>query len=172
MGRPIWYSSARRELGCGMRDYVQVEVPPRPWAKIITGVLVTVLGTGAGLWYLFYGQSDLPGPLAGDDVRLLSFLRENQATEARQWLNAYDGRQMAGMTREQAFRHIDHLYELGAQRVLAYGGQVSVSLVIQMPDDPQRRKELFAWHRQNNTGIVAPPAVDVGQRYLLVGAGI
>ena len=138
--------------------------------KTVCGIAFTLLATAAGLTYLWHAQrEDLPGPLAGDDAHLLDFMHASRAREAREWLAGNPARSIAGLSREQSARFIDRLYEIGAKRVIAYGGQMSLTVIVELPDGAAPRKMLFDWHNSHNSGPLAPAARDVGQRYLLVG---
>jgi hypothetical protein len=145
------------------------EEPRRPMIGLVFGVLLTFAATGAGLWYLHRDSaSHTPPPVAGDDVKLVQMIDENEAIDAQKWLDEYEGRMLIGMTRSQASHMIDHLRDMGAKQVLAFGGQVAMVLVVELPDDAPHRKMMFDWHRQWDGSPLAPPTTDVGQRYLLV----
>jgi len=138
--------------------------------KTIAGVVITLLATGAGLIYLWhYNNKQFPGPLAGDDAELLEFMHDSDAREARQWLKERDARSLLGMSRDQSTRFIDQLYELGAKRVIAYGGQVSATVIVELPDAKSQRTALFDFQNRRGMSGLAPIASDIGQRYLLVG---
>jgi hypothetical protein len=136
--------------------------------KVILIVLL-LAAIGGGVWYLHAAnKSDYPPPQAGEDSSLIKFLDDNSAKEARQWLNDNPERMLTGMTRSQAAHFLDRLYDMGATKVYAGGGLACMWVVVQLPDDPAKRKTLIDWQHAWTNDYVKP-ASDVGQRYLQAG---
>lgn len=150
------------------RRYTTEEDPPKSKAKIGLGIGALLLCGGVGIWVLIHNRSDLPEPVAGNDAGIVEVLQESHAVEIRKWFNLYGDRALLGMSREQSERFANQLYDAGAQRVWATSGLVSMVVVIQLPDDAQRRKQVFESAKPVRRAYIALPASDVGQRYLLV----
>ena len=78
------------------------------------------------------------------------------------------------MTRQQAEGLADRLYGMGAVKIYAFGGVMSLSFAIELPDDKDKRAAIFDWyHRKYEENLsVAERVRDVGQKYLLVHPGL
>jgi hypothetical protein len=57
---------------------------------------------------------------------------------------------------------------MGAVKVYAFGGVVTASLAIELPDDTDKRKELIEWQKRWHTDMNETPQTDVGQQFLLI----
>jgi hypothetical protein len=78
-------------------------------------------------------------------------------------------------TQEDSLKLVKKLYSLGAVAVhaveidgLATGDQNSGKLVVELPDDPERRKKLFRFSNRNARKLGFDPDPDGGQRYLFM----
>ncbi|HZZ42931.1 MAG TPA: hypothetical protein VFE58_08325 [Tepidisphaeraceae bacterium] len=109
-----------------------------------------------------------PPPSLGEDADVEKMIQEDNGTEARQWLADQHGRMLSGMNDNQAKYHIDEWYKMGATKVYAFGGGLSLSVALELPANPAQRKTLFDWVNQWHQGSHTPPMTDVGQKYLLV----
>lgn len=77
------------------------------------------------------------------------------------------------MTREQADALADRLYEMGAKQVLAFGGVMTMSFAVELPDDKEKRKAIFDWYKRKYEGeFQSNRQRDEGQKYLLVRPGL
>jgi hypothetical protein len=108
---------------------------------------------------------------AHDDAEVARLIKEEGGTEARAWLRERPGRLLSRFTPAQAQRHVERWYELGATRVLAFGGMVSTAVAVELPQDPARRKAIFDESRRYAASSDFRPATDVGQKYLLIRLG-
>ena len=113
----------------------------------------------------------VPAP-AHDDAEVARLIEEEAGAEARQWLRGRPGRMLGRFTPSQAEHHVERWYELGATRVLAFGGLVSTAVAVELPPDPARRKALFDESRRYTATSDFRPATDVGQNYLLIRLGM
>jgi hypothetical protein len=108
---------------------------------------------------------------AHDDEEVARMIKEEGGAEARAWLRERPGRLLSRFTPAQAQRHVDRWYELGATRVLAFGGMVSTAVAVELPNDPAKRKAIFDESRRYAATSDFRPATDVGQKYLLIRLG-
>ena len=141
-------------------------------AAVKIGVAVVVLGvlvTGAifGMRFLT-GANEPAAPMLGDDAKVLRMIKDENGTEAREWLAAHPGRMIGGWTRSQAEFRIDEWYKLGAKKVYAFAGITTLAIALELPEDPQQRKALFEWENNWHKEMFIEPAKDVGQKYLLL----
>ena len=105
---------------------------------------------------------------------LKQFLASNKA-EALSWLRGGSDtsvRNLGEMEAEESIRFVQHLYDLGAETVLAGeiheypDGANSGNLLVQLPSDDAARERLFAFERDHaeSHGFDATP--DEGQEYV------
>ena len=83
-------------------------------------------------------------------------------------MDAMPGRILSGMTTSQAKRQVDAWYNMGAVKVYAFGGMMTLSVALELPKDPAKRQKLFDWVNDWNTRQFIARVNDVGQNYLLV----
>ena len=102
------------------------------------------------------------------------FLASNKA-EALSWLRGGSDtslRNLGEMEPDESIRFVEHLYDLGAETVLAVGihedpdGANSGNLLVEPPPDDAARERLFAFEREHaeSHGFDATP--DEGQEYV------
>ena len=137
-------------------------------------VLVGVVGGAVFGFKMLAGEKDA-GPKLGHDPEVRAMIREDGATELKQWLKDAQQRMVLGMTREQADGMADRLYTLGAVKVMAFGGATTASLAVELPDakvpeNKEKRKALFDWYkkRYEEHTPAAERTRDEGQQYLLL----
>lgn len=135
-------------------------------------VLVALLGISATVGgFLLNGKSiSKPSrPLLADDEYVEGELKDGATGEIKDWFSKGGGRRMVmGMTENQALNLADGWYRMGAKRVIAFGGGMSMSLAIGLPDDSAGRKKFFDWEHEHHNDFTKPPSKDVGQKWLLV----
>lgn len=131
----------------------------------VAALVVLVLG----LWFSrgFWGRPNDPG-LTGDDAAIASKLSGVQASEARAWLEENDNRMAGGWNSNQARARIDEWYRLGARKVWSAGGTIALSLIIELPEEKEKRDKLFGWQREYHRASNQPIAEDKGQKYLTI----
>ena len=141
-------------------------------------VLVAVVG-GAVFGYRMLATEKDTGPSLGQDKEVRAMIKEDGATELKQWLKEGNTRMVSGVTREQADGMADRLYELGAVKVLAFGGVMTMTIAVELPDasvpgNAEKRKAIFEWYKRRYEENVsaANRQKDVGQKYILVHPGI
>lgn len=137
-------------------------------------VLVAVVGGAVFGFKKLSGPKDTT-PKLGMDGEVLAMIEDDGATELKQWLKEGSTRLVNGVTREQADGMADKLYEMGAIKVLAFGGVMTMSIAVELPDnktpeDQEKRKAIFAWYKRRYESELSSAVRqrDVGQRYLLV----
>jgi hypothetical protein len=136
-------------------------------------VLLAVVGGAVfGFRKLSGNKTDL-GPALGKDREVRAMMRDDGAYELKKWLADGGNRRMVtGMTVQQADGLADRLYTMGAVKVYAFGGVVTMSIAVELPKDPDKRKELFDWHKRWVEDKGGQFSRDEGQQYLLVRTGI
>jgi hypothetical protein len=135
-------------------------------AILFVGAIVIVGGAIFAMRFFSGGKSNTPG--LGEDDTVTQMIKDENGTEAKKWLEANSSRILAGTTRSQAEYKIDQWYKMGATKVYAFCGVMSMTVALELPKDPTKRKELFDWEKKWHTEMDIKPAVDVGQKYLLI----
>ncbi len=153
--------------------------PPPPDEGVgMKRVLVVFLGLCVLVGLIFgarvmFKSSQVPGKaLPGDDGRVAKATDAFGATEAKEWFTASDRRSIIGAywTREKAIKMIDQWYAEGAKKVLAFGGAVTSSLAIELPDSGPQRKAFIDYAEQWRIDhhFQRPPVTDVHQKYVMI----
>ena len=159
------------------RRYDYQEEPKSSRAKLITGIVaVVVLAVVAvvGIWFVKQtsrgaGDTSYGAPKAGEDQAIVDSMKDLEVVELQQFLKASEDHLLMGMTRSQAMRFADRVYELGAAKAFAFRSKMSMAVVIELPDDPAKRKALFEWWQEKYFDALSQKVRnDVGQRFLLV----
>lgn len=161
--RAIGYASAKR--GDAAKAMEQKNLIKQ--AILFVGAIVLVGGAIFAMRFLSGGGKPA-GPGLGEDNDVAEMIKDESGTEAKKWLEGHTGRMLSGMTRSQAEYKIDQWYKMGATKVIAFGGVMSMTVALELPKDPAKRKELFDWEKKWHTEMDRKPAVDVGQKYLLI----
>jgi hypothetical protein len=129
----------------------------------------------------------LSGPdtsnLPGLDGRVARLIKDDGGHEALTWLKENSRRGVVGFfwTREKTEARIQDWYAHGAGNVLAFGGVMTSSLAIELPDDKQQRKYFFdvadQVFQERLSGFGAPGGAggsgssgqtDVNQKYVVI----
>jgi DNA-directed RNA polymerase subunit RPC12/RpoP len=181
-------AAAPRPGGPGLPMYPTTSRPARAESQRDVGaivklvaiplVLVAVIGGAVFGYKKLAGEKDT-GPALGDDREVRAMIKDDGATELKQWLKEGNTRMVTGMTREQADGLADRLYEMGAKKVIAFGGVMTMTIAVELPDaavpeNKDKRKAIFDWYKRKyeETLPVASRKRDVGQQWLLVHPGI
>ena len=141
-------------------------------------VLIAIVGGAVFGYKKLAGEKDT-GPALGDDREVRAMIKDDGATELKQWLKEGNTRMVTGMTREQADGMADRLYDMGAKKVIAFGGVMTMTIAVELPDaavpeNKDKRKAIFDWYKrkyEENTPIASRKR-DVGQQWLLVHPGL
>jgi len=107
-----------------------------------------------------------------DDAAVALLTEESGATEIHQWFKENPNRLAGEFSPTQALAKADQWQAMGAKQVLAFGGLMTRSLAIELPDDPQQRKALFEFENKFADQHHYPGAKDQGQKYLLLNLGL
>jgi hypothetical protein len=140
--------------------------------KMLVPILVLVLvvggAVGGGIMLSRRGAADRPtGTQLGEDPNVVAMINEQTATEITEWLK--NPRNMVmGQATNQALNRAQQWYGMGAKKVFAFGGGMTMSLGIELPDDPAQRKQLFDWQANWHSEMFEKVQTDVGQKYLLI----
>ena len=141
---------------------------------LMFGAALLVAAMAVGGWIVFKGTGGASAniPKLGDDARVESMIKEQTATDLKDWINAHPSRMLSGRNRGQALAMADRLLGMGATKVMAFGaGVMCMSIAIELPKDPAQRAELFKWYDRNLDPNM-PRTKDLGQRYLLYFTGL
>ncbi len=138
--------------------------------KVLIGVAcVVVVGGGIGGFKLLSnGAGAAAESTLGNDGEIMTMAKRGGMTELHQWLKESERRSVMGMTREQADKKADRLYDLGAKKVVAFGSGITGSLAIELPPEPAKRKALFDWAANWYAEMGETPPKDVRQKYILL----
>jgi hypothetical protein len=139
-------------------------------AVLYSSVLVILILGIFGLRFLGLGHSGASAPaLPGEDAMIMQMIRDEDGTEAKEWLAGRRGRMLSGMSETQAENRIDSWYKMGVTKVYAFGGVISMTVALELPPAPSpKRKAIFDWVNQWHEGTSTLPMSDVGQKYVLV----
>lgn len=139
-------------------------------AILYTLILLVIVGGIFSLRFIGSSKSSSTTPALGEDADVEQMMRDENGTEVRAWLADRRGRMLSGMTDTQAEHRIDDWYNMGATKVYAFGGTLSMTVALELPANPAKRKALFDWvnHWHQDMPNPIPPMSDVGQKYLLV----
>jgi hypothetical protein len=143
-------------------------------AAVAVGLLILLAGAVLGMRFLA-GPKPAAGPVAPpahDDAEVAAMMDDYGGTEARKWLSARPGRMLSGLSSSQAEFKINQWYEMGVEKVWAFGGVTSMAVALELPSDAAKRQAIFEWARRNHVLSGNRLAADVGQKYLLVRLGM
>jgi len=135
---------------------------------IIAGVAVVIVLVAAviGLKKFSPRSASQDPALKPGDAAILSKIDDEHGKEAREWLNASDMHMMGGWSKKQALYHVDELYQMGAKKIYAFGNGYSMTIAIELPDDPAKRKAIFDWQTRWHSEMHIKPDTDQGQRFI------
>lgn len=135
-------------------------------------VLLAVVGGAVFGFRKLSGEKDT-GPQLGKDAEVRRLIKDGGEYELKDWLGTGPQRMLSGMTREQAAAMADRLYEMGAKKVITFGGVMSLAFAVELPEDKEKRKAIFDWYRRKyEAEFETKRQRDEGQRYLLVRPGL
>jgi len=128
----------------------------------LIGVAVVILCLG--LVFAYTRMKPAPIVHKGHDADALAYIRD--ASEAREWLKGRD-MMLGGMLHKQAEFKINQWYEMGVKTIYIKG-RPAMQVVMELPDDAEKRKTIFDWYVNFVQKTHDTPAPDEGQRFLLV----
>ena len=178
-GKPAAKASAAAAGGSDPR-FAGIVVPSKP-PKIDEGnakpllyglggvVVAAILAIGLVKGVGVLGGGDPMEGRHAEDVEAMEKLADAGPTEARQWLETgTTDRMLGGMSERQAMAQIDRWYADGCKTVWAFGSRMSISAVLELPDDPAKREKLFAWRDKYYALSPEEALPDEGQQYMVV----
>jgi hypothetical protein len=148
----------------------EVEQGPSKARKVIVGVIAILLVLGSATVIIKLGQKAhrAPASTLGDDAYVESQLDDGMTADVDEWLDKSSRRMVMGMSNSQAKALSAKLKQMGAKRVVAFGASLTMSLGVELPAAPEKRKTLFDWEHEHHWDFRKPPAKDVGQKWILV----
>jgi hypothetical protein len=139
---------------------------------IVIGVLGAVIA-GAIVGIKMMGGPHRPaGPQLGEDADIEQKIQDEYNKEIHAWFTEDPSRIMGPWSQSQALGQADRWQQMGAKRILAFGSRLSMVAVIELPDDPAKRKQLFDWQADWHGQHFEKVWKDVGQKYLMIRLGI
>lgn len=110
-------------------------------------------------------------PQLGEDADIEAKINDEYHKEVHAWFQEDSSRLLGPWTQSQALSQADRWQQQGAKQVLAFGSRLSMVAVIELPDDPAKRKPIFDWQAQWHRDHFAKVWPDVGQKYLMIRLG-
>jgi DNA-directed RNA polymerase subunit RPC12/RpoP len=138
-------------------------------------VAILVLGIVGYKLIRHFSGAGAPVVLKGDDAKVAELIDDSGGSmELHKWFAQDPSRICGPYNTSQALAKADELDKLGAKQVLALGSRMTRVLVVELPDDPDQRKQLFQWENRFAAEhyLHSKGSVDVGQKYLLLDVGI
>jgi hypothetical protein len=121
---------------------------------------------------LAWNHFNRPTNYLGDDGKVAELMDDSGGTEIHAWFAQDPSRLAGGYSATQATALADSLQHMGARQVLAFGSRMTRVLAIELPDNPEQRKALFARENEYELQHFEKPSKDVGQHYLLMNLGL
>ena len=137
---------------------------------IIFAVIAAVVG-GSIFGIRMLKGTGPTGPQLGEDADIQAKIDGEYNKEIHAWFQEDGTRIMGPWTQSQALSQADRWKEMGAKQTLAFGSRMSMVAVIELPDDPAKRKALFDWQAQWHASHLVKVWTDVGQKYLMIRLG-
>jgi len=149
-----------------------VEAEQSQLVKLVI-LLVVIVGIIAGSIFgiKMLKGSGPTGPQLGEDQDIEAKLSDEYHKEIHAWFQEDSSRIMGPWTQSQALSQADRWQQDGAKQVIAFGSRMSMVAVIELPDDPAKRKALFDWQAQWHRDHFQKVWGDVGQKYLMIRVG-
>ena len=96
-------------------------------------------------------------------------LKNDDPVEAKEFIESHATRSLGvTWTHGKALGMIQRWYEMGAVKCWAFQGQISRHVVIELPQDPAKRKELLDWASVFEDETLQTFIKDVGQKYVIL----
>jgi hypothetical protein len=138
---------------------------------ILIAVITVVIG-GSILGIRMLKGPGSNAPQLGEDADIEAKINDEYHKEVHAWFQEDSSRILGPWTQTQALSQADRWQQQGAKQVLAFGSRISLVVVIELPDDPAKRKVLFDWQAQWHREHMTKVWTDVGQKYLMIRLGI
>jgi hypothetical protein len=139
---------------------------------LLMGVLgVLIAGAILGI-KRFGGSPRAAGPQLGEDADIEEKIQGEFNKDVHAWFAEDHTRMLGPWTESQALSQADRWRQQGAKRVLAFGSRLSMVVVIELPDDPAERKQIFEWQANWHAQHMQKVWTDVGQKYLMIRLGV
>lgn len=141
---------------------------------IILAIVVAVIGGAIfGIRYVAGSHSaSARAALPGEDADIQAKMQDEYYKEVHAWFQQDGSRMLGPWTQQQALSQVERWQDMGAKQVLAFGSRLSTVAVIELPDDPAKRKQIFDWQAQWHADHFEKIWTDVGQKYLMIRLGI
>jgi hypothetical protein len=141
---------------------------------IVLVLAVVVVGAVFGAKIIFKskaGAGDDPAlaNLPGDDAEAMRRLKNDDPVEAKQFIESHETRSLGiTWTRGKALGMIQRWYEMGVVKVWAFQGQISTHVLLELPQDPEKRKVILDWSSTFEDPTLQKFIKDVGQKYVIL----
>ena len=134
---------------------------------------VAVVGVVFGGKFLFKNMGKKGAQTAnlkGDDAEATDVLQNHDPMEAAEFLKAHQSRMLGTQwTQAKALAKIQQWYDMGAAKVwVASDGLIAREAIIELPQDPAKRKALLDWATVWRDPTGENQIKDEGQKYLVV----
>ncbi|MGD0460958.1 MAG: hypothetical protein ABSB74_00575 [Tepidisphaeraceae bacterium] len=139
---------------------------------MVVGILAAmIVGAVVGI-KKFGGPRHAAGPQLGEDADIEEKIHDEYSKDVRAWFQEDHSRILGPWSETQALGQADRWQHQGAKRVLAFGARLSMIVVIELPDDPAGRKQIFDWQADWHSRHMQKVWTDVGQKYLMIRLGV
>lgn len=141
--------------------------------KMLVPIVLVVVLIGAFALFKFVASRTGGGPShkftdKGDDPEVARKMDDEYYKEIHEWFKQDPGRMTGELSRSQAEAKADELKQMGAKTVYAFSPRMSLCLAVELPDDPEQRKALFAFENKWALQHRYKPRKDEGQKFILL----
>jgi len=142
--------------------------------KMVVAIVVIAAVVGGAIFgiKMMRGGSGPSGPQLGEDADIEAKMDNEFHEEIHAWYTEDSSRVLGPWTQSQALGFADRWQQEGAKQVIVFGARMSLVVVIELPDDPAKRKPIFDWQAQWHAQHMQRVWPDVGQKYLMIRLGV
>ena len=138
-------------------------------ALVLCVAVVGVIFGGKFVFSKIGNRNASAANLPGDDAEAMRMLQNDEPIEAKEFIEGHKSRMLGTQwTQSKALAKIQEWYDMGAVKVWAFTGLISRQVVIELPQDPDKRKEFLNWATYFNDPTGQKVIKDVGQKYLII----
>jgi hypothetical protein len=136
------------------------------------GILVVVIAGAVVGIRKFSGSRRAAVPQLAEDADIQEKIQDEYNKDVHAWFEEDHSRMLGPWSESQALAQADRWKQQGAKQVLAFGARLSMIVVIELPDDPAQRKQIFDWQADWHARHMQKIWTDVGQKYLMIRLGV
>jgi len=141
------------------------------WVIVVVILAAVIAGAIVGI-RKFGGSHHPAGPQLAEEADIEQKIADEYSKDVHAWFEEDHSRILGPWSESQALAQADRWHEQGAKRVLAFGARLSMVVVIELPDDPAQRKQIFDWQADWHGRHDQKVWTDVGQKYLMIRLGV